>query len=89
LREEGASVRGRVTVRDPAAEVREAPAGVPASPAALVAEAEIFFAHVDSNRSAQLFGDHNFVFSGDLKRFLGFARLRSNRPGEKETKGAG
>src|SRR5215470_14843824 len=33
-------------------------------------EAEIFFAHLDQNRSRQLFGDHNFVFSGELKRVL-------------------
>ncbi len=33
-------------------------------------EAEIFFAHLDNNRSQQLFGDHNFVFSGELKRVL-------------------
>jgi 3-hydroxyacyl-[acyl-carrier-protein] dehydratase len=33
-------------------------------------EAEIFFAHLDQNRSQQVFGDHNFVFSGELKRVL-------------------
>jgi 3-hydroxyacyl-[acyl-carrier-protein] dehydratase len=33
-------------------------------------EAEIFFAHLDQNRSRQMFGDHNFVFSGELKRAL-------------------
>src|SRR5437762_205099 len=38
---------------------------------ALVAETEIFFAHLDSNRSRQLFGEHNFVFSGELKHLLG------------------
>jgi 3-hydroxyacyl-[acyl-carrier-protein] dehydratase len=36
----------------------------------VVVEAEIFFAHLDQNRSQQLFGDHNFVFSGELKRVL-------------------
>ena len=41
---------------------------------ALVCEAEIFFAHLDANRSAQLFGDHNFVFSGELKYLLGMAK---------------
>ena len=41
----------------------------------IVAEAEIFFAHLDQNRSQQLFGDHNFVFSGELKHLLGFAKL--------------
>jgi 3-hydroxyacyl-[acyl-carrier-protein] dehydratase len=33
-------------------------------------EAEIFFAHLDQNRSQQIFGDHNFVFSGELKRAI-------------------
>jgi 3-hydroxyacyl-[acyl-carrier-protein] dehydratase len=47
-------------------------------------EAEIFFAHLDQNRSRQLFGDHNFVFSGELKRVLGLAGLQPNR-----TDGAG
>jgi 3-hydroxyacyl-[acyl-carrier-protein] dehydratase len=36
----------------------------------VVVEAEIFFAHLDQNRSRQLFGDHNFVFSGELKRVI-------------------
>ena len=40
----------------------------------LVAEAEIFFAHLDQNRSRQVFGDENFVFSGELKYLLGIAR---------------
>ena len=42
-------------------------------------EAEIFFAHLDQNRSRQLFGDHNFVFSGELKRVLGLAQIQPNR----------
>src|SRR5262249_53677345 len=33
-------------------------------------EAEIFFAPLDQNRSQQIFGDHNFVFSGELKRAI-------------------
>jgi 3-hydroxyacyl-[acyl-carrier-protein] dehydratase len=41
-------------------------------------EAEIFFAHLDQNRSRQLFGDHNFVFSGELKKILGLARLQGS-----------
>src|SRR5271166_5779435 len=36
----------------------------------LVAEAEIFFAHLDQNRARQMFGDQNFVFTGELKRVL-------------------
>jgi 3-hydroxyacyl-[acyl-carrier-protein] dehydratase len=41
----------------------------------LVAEAEIFFAHLDQNRSQQVFGDHNFVFTGELEHLLGLAKL--------------
>jgi len=40
------------------------------SDGALVAEAEIFFAHLDQSRSGQLFGDRNFVFSGEMKYLL-------------------
>ena len=46
----------------------------------LVAEAEIFFAHLDQTRSRQLFGDHNFVFSGELKHLLGLAKVVAGRP---------
>jgi 3-hydroxyacyl-[acyl-carrier-protein] dehydratase len=45
----------------------------------LVAEAEIFFAHLDQSRSRQLFGDHNFVFTGELKRVLGLAAAQARR----------
>jgi 3-hydroxyacyl-[acyl-carrier-protein] dehydratase len=45
---------------------------------AVAVEAEIFFAHLDQNRSRQLFGDHNFVFSGELKRIVGLARLQAD-----------
>jgi 3-hydroxyacyl-[acyl-carrier-protein] dehydratase len=44
---------------------------------ALVAEAELFFAHLDQSRSQQLFGDHNFVFSGELKHLLGLAKVQA------------
>ena|SRR6266851_3253764 len=33
-------------------------------------EAEITFAHLDQSRSQQVFGDRNFVFSGELKNLL-------------------
>jgi 3-hydroxyacyl-[acyl-carrier-protein] dehydratase len=46
----------------------------------LVAEAEIFFAHLDQNRAQQLFGEQNFVFSGELKHLLGLAKLAAERP---------
>ncbi|MCS6976354.1 MAG: beta-hydroxyacyl-ACP dehydratase [Gemmatales bacterium] len=41
----------------------------------LVAEAEIMFAHLDQSRSQQVFGEQNFVFSGDLRKLLGLAKL--------------
>lgn len=59
LRDEGASIKGRVTALKP-----------PEREGDLVAEAEIFFAHLDQARSQQIFGDHNFVFSGELKHIL-------------------
>ena len=37
----------------------------------VTAEAEIFFAHLDQARSRQLFGDHNFVFTGEMRYLLG------------------
>lgn len=41
----------------------------------LVATAEIMFAHLDQARSSQMFGDQNFVFSGELKKLLGLNQL--------------
>ncbi len=52
---------------------------------ALVAEAEIFFAHLDHARSQQMFGDHNFVFSGELQHLLGLAKDLANRTDVKST----
>jgi len=46
----------------------------------LVAEAEIFFAHLDQNRSRQLFGENNFVFGGELRNLFG--RLTGLTPPE-------
>jgi 3-hydroxyacyl-[acyl-carrier-protein] dehydratase len=54
----------------------------------LVAEAEIFFAHLDQNRAQQMFGDHNFVFTGELKRVLGLTKIlgrAGDRPPPSET----
>jgi 3-hydroxyacyl-[acyl-carrier-protein] dehydratase len=79
LRAEGASIRGRVTATEPA-DILPGNNGAPA--ATLLAEAEIFFAHLDKARSQQIFGDHNFVFTGELKNMLGLARLRTKRPAE-------
>jgi 3-hydroxyacyl-[acyl-carrier-protein] dehydratase len=46
----------------------------------VVVEAEIFFAHLDQSRSQQVFGDHNFVFTGELKRVLGLTRVPASPP---------
>src|SRR6266511_2771405 len=40
---------------------------------------EVFVAHLDQARSQQVFGDHNFVFSGELKHLLGLARASSQQ----------
>jgi len=66
LRPEGASVQGKVYAGS-AGTGLETFAGPDAIPMAV---AEIFFAHLDKSRSQQLFGDHNFVFSGELKHLL-------------------
>jgi 3-hydroxyacyl-[acyl-carrier-protein] dehydratase len=68
LRPEGASVGGKVfaiAAGSPIADVLDNP----------LAEAEIFFAHLDKARSQQVFGEHNFVFGGELKHMLGLAKL--------------
>jgi len=49
--------------------------GTVSSGGAAVAEAEIMFAHLDRNLSSKMFGDQNFVFSGDLKKLLGLSKL--------------
>ncbi len=47
-----------------------------------VCEAEIYFAHLDQNRSQQMFGDHNFVFTGELQYLLGMAKLAIAKPAD-------
>jgi 3-hydroxyacyl-[acyl-carrier-protein] dehydratase len=59
MRPEGASVQGRITARIPGQ----------AEPV-LIGEAEIFFAHLDQSRSQQIFGDRNFVFTGEMRHML-------------------
>jgi 3-hydroxyacyl-[acyl-carrier-protein] dehydratase len=44
----------------------------------VTAEAEIFFAHLDQNRSKQLFGEHNFVFDGSMRRMLEKMKPKAN-----------
>ena len=60
-----------VDLRDEGAVVR----GAVACGSAAVCEADIFFAHLDRNRAQQAFGDHNFVFTGEMQHLLGMARL--------------
>jgi 3-hydroxyacyl-[acyl-carrier-protein] dehydratase len=50
---------------------------------AVIGEAEIFFAHLDRSRSQQLFGEHNFVFSGELKHLLGLAKATAQNAANK------
>lgn len=73
LRDEGASVQGRIHAFLGGTPI---PQELPAPP---LGEAEIFFAHLDQARSQQLFGDHNFVFSGELKHMLGLAKLTAEQ----------
>lgn len=40
-----------------------------------VAEAEIMFIHLDKSLAGKLFGESNFVFSGELKKILGLSQL--------------
>lgn len=75
LRPEGASIQGRVFACTPGKD----PTKVNGLPGDLLCEAEIFFAHLDQARSQQIFGDHNFVFSGELKHLLGLARVIQRR----------
>ncbi len=75
LRPEGASIEGKVY----AAPAGAASADLVSPGAEPIARAEIFFAHLDKSRSQQLFGDHNFVFSGELKHMLGLAKLVAER----------
>lgn len=36
----------------------------------VTAEVEIFFAHLDQNRAAAIFGEHNFVFGGEMRTLV-------------------
>ncbi len=42
---------------------------------ALVAEAELMFAHLDQSRSGVAVDEQNFVFTGELKKLLGLNKL--------------
>lgn len=80
LRPEGASVEGKVYSLPPGTPIPET------LPVEAMGHAEIFFAHLDQARSKALFGDHNFVFSGELKHMLGLAKVLADRK-DRETKG--
>jgi 3-hydroxyacyl-[acyl-carrier-protein] dehydratase len=71
LRDEGASIQGRVTALQPGRN------GTPDGE--LIAEAEIFFAHLDQTRSQQIFGEHNFVFTSELKHMLDMVEILAER----------
>jgi 3-hydroxyacyl-[acyl-carrier-protein] dehydratase len=45
----------------------------------IIAEAEIFFAHLDKARTPPQLSDNNFVFGGELKQLLGMAQLKKQR----------
>jgi 3-hydroxyacyl-[acyl-carrier-protein] dehydratase len=79
LRDEGASVLGRVYASRQDSDF---------PPEALIAEAEIFFAHLDRSRSQQLFGETNFVFTGEMRHLLGrFVPAKTNSRPEAPARG--
>lgn len=71
LRPEGASIHGQAFLWDP----HQGQDPLAPVPGPLLAEADIFFAHLDQSRSPIPSPEHNFVFSGELKHLLGLARL--------------
>jgi len=73
MRPEGASVGGKIFGLPPGTPIPETLSGEP------LGRAEIFFAHLDQAWSQALFGDHNFVFSGELKHMLGMAKVLAER----------
>jgi 3-hydroxyacyl-[acyl-carrier-protein] dehydratase len=53
----------------------------------VVADSEIFFAHLDQNRSQQVFGEQNFVFSGELQHLLAQAKRAAGKSSAAEVDG--
>lgn len=51
----------------------------------LIVEGEIFFAHLDQNRSQQVFGGDNFVFSGELDRLRNLIKDVMKKQDEPDT----
>lgn len=54
----------------------------------VTAEAEIFFAHLDQNRAAAIFGEHNFVFGGEMKSLVSKLTSVARKPATPTTNGA-
>lgn len=83
IRPEGASIRGRIFATPLPGTATNGSTGATGTNATKemerVADAEIFFAHLDQARSQQIFGDHNFVFTGELKHLLGLVKATTNR----------
>jgi 3-hydroxyacyl-[acyl-carrier-protein] dehydratase len=77
LREEGGSIAGKVHLAEGPLPQPGGPGSVPGPP---VCQAEIFFAHLDRSRSEKIFGEQNFVFSGELKHLLGLSRVLPRGP---------
>jgi len=65
LSEEGASIRGTVTLADQTETASEKTAGK-----TLVAEIELMFSHIDQNLAGLEFPEHNFVFTEQFTELL-------------------
>lgn len=87
LRPEGAAIHGTVFARDLVPQVPHNGSPAIAPQDTLVGEAELFFAHLDQARSQQFFGDDNFVFTGNLQKLLGLAKILADQTDKAESKG--
>ena len=52
---------------------------------AVVADVEIFFAHLDQNRSKQMFGEQNFVFGSEMRYLLGSLARQARSQGSSDS----
>ncbi len=88
LRPEGASINGKVFARIVGHSEEKFSEKTDSAPEdTLVGEAEIFFAHLDQSRSQQVFGEDNFVFTGNLKKLLGLAKILADQSDSEEAQG--
>jgi 3-hydroxyacyl-[acyl-carrier-protein] dehydratase len=53
----------------------------------VTAEAEIFFAHLDQNRSQAIFGEHNFVFGGEMRALVNKLTSVARKPASASANG--